>query len=105
MLISRNYNLNLMFVIKSKNTGKDCLTNLFIHESQVVLSFYFTQATSKRPHPSIKRLYYPVGEFQLGLQNFQSLLAGTVFEIGSQKMEIHSVHHARAPIQWLKEKV
>ena len=30
------------------------------------------------------------------------LLLGTVFEIGSQKMEVHSVHHAKAQIQWLK---
>ena len=29
-------------------------------------------------------------------------MLGTVFEIGSQKMEVHSVHHAKAQIQWLK---
>ena len=27
---------------------------------------------------------------------------GTVFEIGSRRMEIYAVHHARATIQWLK---
>jgi len=66
----------------------DCLTNLFIHGSDVVLSFYFIHATSKRAHPNVKRLYYPVG---------------TVFEIGQQKMEVAAVHHGKAQIQWLKQ--
>lgn len=65
----------------------DCLSNLFIHENDVILSLYFIQSTNKPAHPNIRRLYYP---------------AGTVFEIGSRRMEIYAVHHARATIQWLK---
>ena len=30
------------------------------------------------------------------------IFEGTVFEIGSRRMEIYAVHHARATIQWLK---
>ena len=32
----------------------------------------------------------------------KSFILGTVFEIGSRRMEIYAVHHARATIQWLK---
>ena len=38
---------------------------------------------------------------QIG-QYFQFNIEGTVFEIGSRRMEIYAVHHARATIQWLK---
>ena len=39
----------------------DCLANLFIHSSSIVLSLYFCQPTTKQVHPPIKRLYYPQG--------------------------------------------
>ena len=40
----------------------DCLSNLFIHEDDVILSLYFIQSTNKPAHPNIRRLYYPAGK-------------------------------------------
>jgi len=65
----------------------DCLANLFIHSSSIVLSLYFCQPTTKQVHPPIKRLYYP---------------QGTVFEVGAQRLEVYSANHVKAPIQWLR---
>ena len=43
-------------------TFSDCLSNLFIHEDDVILSLYFIQSTNKPAHPNIRRLYYPAGK-------------------------------------------
>ena len=82
---------------------KECLSNLFIHENEIILSFYFIQATNKALHHSIKRLYYPVGKYYTyKYYTYNTTLIGTVFEIGNQRMEVFGVHHGRATIQWLQ---